>query len=174
MGRAAAWRDEIRESATALLSARASREVEILPTCARQGIGAITYGPLASGKLAGRYRPGATPEQGSRMDPWLSHDMPAGAQWVTAMTTDRNYAIADAVAQIALDLNTTPAAVAIAWLTQGRGINAVIIGPRDRKQLHANLAGLHTALPVEVTNQLTEISAPPNHPVTGVPIALPA
>lgn len=149
-------------------------EAEILPTCAQRGIGAITYGPLASGILAGRYRPGVAPEPGSRMHQWLSYDMPAAAQWVTAMTTDRNYAIADTVAQIAADLDTTSAAVAIAWIAQRCGINAVILGPRNREQLHFNLAGLRTELPVEAIERLTEISAPTNHPVTGVPIAVPA
>lgn len=149
-------------------------EAEILPTCAQQGIGAITYGPLASGMLAGRYRPGVTPERGSRMDQWLSYNMPAAAQWVTAMTTERNYGIADAVAQSAEGLDTTPAAVAIAWLAQRSGINAVILGPRNREQLLANLAGLQTDLPGEVIDRLTGVSAPTNHPVTGVPIAIPA
>ncbi len=35
-------------------------EAEILPACRQLGLGAITYGPLASGLLSGRYR-GATP-----------------------------------------------------------------------------------------------------------------
>lgn len=119
-------------------------EAEILPTYAQQGIGAITYGPLASGMLAGRYRPGVAPEPGSRMDQWLSYDMPAAAQWVTTLTTKRNHAIAATVAQLADDLDTSSAAVAIASLTQRPGINAVILGPRNREQLNTNLTGLQT------------------------------
>lgn len=174
MGRAESRRDRIREPAAHYSLLEREIEAEILPTCAQRGIGAITYGPLASGILAGRYRPGVAPEPGSRMHQWLSYDMPAAAQWVTAMTTDRNYAIADTVAQIAADLDTTSAAVAIAWIAQRCRINAVTLGPRNREQLHFNLAGLRTELPVEVIERLTEISAPTNHPVTGVPIAMPA
>ena len=44
------------------------REIEsdLLPLCADQGIGVITYSPLAAGFLTGKYRPGQKVPKGTR------------------------------------------------------------------------------------------------------------
>src|SRR5262245_6081881 len=42
-------------------------EAEVLPLCARDGLGFTPFSPLAGGWLAGRYRRGAPPPGGSRM-----------------------------------------------------------------------------------------------------------
>ena len=41
-------------------------ENEVLPACAHHGIGVVPYSPLARGVLTGKYKPGATPPEGSR------------------------------------------------------------------------------------------------------------
>src|SRR6266567_1996325 len=41
-------------------------EAELLPLAVDQGIGIISYNPLAGGVLTGRYQPGQEPEQGTR------------------------------------------------------------------------------------------------------------
>src|SRR5690606_23371970 len=40
-------------------------EAEILPTCARLGLGVVVYSPLAQGVLSGKYRPGQTTPSGT-------------------------------------------------------------------------------------------------------------
>lgn len=146
-------------------------EAEILPACEQLGIGVITYGPLASGLLTGRYRKGDAAEPGTRMHQWWHYDNPAAGQWVTAMTTDRNYAIVTEVTSIAAELGTTAAAVALAWLAGRRGISSVILGPRTSDQLSDNLGGTNLDLPTDSRQRLDDISAPFNAPVNGVPIA---
>lgn len=143
-------------------------EAEILPTCARHGLGILTYGPLASGVLAGRYRRGVEPEAGSRMQHWLNFPNPAAAQWARRMLEDRNFDIADQVTHAAEELETTPTAVAIAWTTRRPGISSVIIGPRTMRQLQDNLQGLALELPVDLCARLNTVSAPTNTPVTGM------
>ena len=149
-------------------------EAEILPACDRLGLGAITYGPLASGMLAGRYRYGITPEPGTRMDQWLHYDNPAAARWAGAIMTERNFTIVDAVAEVAAELDTTPAAAAISWVSGRPGVSSVILGPRSHDQLRANLAGLDLQLPAPQREHLDAASAPANRPVTGVPIEISA
>ena len=143
-------------------------EAEILPTCARLGLGTLTYGPLASGLLAGRYQRGGTPEPGSRMRHWLNFPHPAAARWATALLSDRNFDIADQVARTAAELGTTATAVAIAWTARRPGITSVILGPRTVEQLHDNLAGLTVTLPAEALTALDTVSAPTNRPTTGM------
>src|SRR5260370_6732500 len=41
-------------------------EAELLPLAIDQGIGVISYNPLAGGLLTGRYQPGQAPSEGTR------------------------------------------------------------------------------------------------------------
>ncbi len=90
------------------------------------------------------------------------------------MTTERNYAIAAAVDEIAVELDTAAAAVAIAWIVGRPGISSVILGPRTLDQLNSNLDGVGLTLPDAARARLDDASAPPNAPVNGVPIAIAA
>jgi len=146
-------------------------EAEILPACARHGLGTLTYGPLAGGVLAGRYRRGTHPEAGSRLHQWLEFN-PTAARWATTLLHDRSFDIADDVEAVADHLATTSSAVAVAWALQRPGITSVILGPRTVDQLTDNLAGLALVLPAGLTARLDAISAPPNRPVTGLPVTL--
>jgi aryl-alcohol dehydrogenase-like predicted oxidoreductase len=148
-------------------------EAEILPTCARHGLGTLTYGPLASGVLAGRYRRGVDPEPGTRMHQWLNFPYPIAAQWANTMMRDHNFDIADEVIQAAKALDTTPTAVAIAWTVRRPGISSVIIGPRTIDQLQDNLTGVTLELPTDLSTHLDSISTPANTPVTGMPVTPP-
>lgn len=148
-------------------------EAEILPVCASHGLGAITYGPLAGGVLAGRYRRDVEPESGTRMSNWLNFPHPAAREWAGAILQERSFDIAEAVADVAQQLDVTAAAVAIAWTVRRPGVTAVILGPSALTQLQDNLAGFTLELPRDAHSQLEAISQPPNHPVTGMPIGSP-
>ncbi|HVB48117.1 MAG TPA: aldo/keto reductase, partial [Burkholderiales bacterium] len=41
-------------------------ELELLPACVQNGLGVVSYSPLARGVLSGKYAPGAAPPEGSR------------------------------------------------------------------------------------------------------------
>ena len=142
-------------------------EAEILPACARHGLGTLTYSPLAGGVLAGRYRRGAEPEAGSRIDRWRRFPDPRAAAWADMLLSERNFAIADEVGRAARELGTTPAAVAIAWVADRPGVTSVILGPRSVEQLERNLAGIALDLPHEIAERLDAVSAPTNRPVNG-------
>jgi aryl-alcohol dehydrogenase-like predicted oxidoreductase len=71
------------------------------------------------------------------------------------------------VAQLAAALDTTPAAVALAWVRDRPGISSVVIGPRTIAQLTQNLAGFQLELPAEMRLRLDAISGPAPAPVTG-------
>jgi aryl-alcohol dehydrogenase-like predicted oxidoreductase len=86
-------------------------EAEILPVCARHGLGALTYSPLGSGILVGRYRRSAPPDPGTRLDQWAAMPSPMARAWVADLLRDRHFDIADEVAKVATELDTTPAAV---------------------------------------------------------------
>jgi aryl-alcohol dehydrogenase-like predicted oxidoreductase len=136
-------------------------EAEILPVSARHGLGVLVWGPLGGGILAGRYQRGGEPDPATRMGRLLASDQPGARAWAQSNLTDRNLAIAEAVADVAGKLDATPAAVALAWVRSRPGITSVIIGPRTMSQYVENLAGFTLELPEESRALLDEVSEPP-------------
>ena len=66
----------------------------------------------------------------------------------------------DAVATVADDLGTTPAAVSLAWLRTREGTVVPILGARRLDQLQANVTGLDATLATEHVRTLDEVSTP--------------
>jgi diketogulonate reductase-like aldo/keto reductase len=58
-------------------------------------------------------------------------------------------------------LDTTPAAVAIAWLLAKPWVSSVILGARSPEQLSETLAAAELRLPDAAERRLDELSAPP-------------
>ncbi|HEV2782911.1 MAG TPA: aldo/keto reductase [Actinophytocola sp.] len=142
-------------------------EAEIIPACARHGLGTIVYSPLAGGILADRYRRGAEPAPGTRLSRVMATGRPGAREWAHEQLSERNLGLAAEVGRVARELGTTPAAVALAWVRARPGVTSVIIGPRTVTQLRQNLAALELDLPAEITARLDEISGPAPTPVTG-------
>ena len=74
--------------------------------------------------------------------------------------TDQNWRTLDAVETVAKRRETTPAAVALAWLLARPEVSTVIIGARTVQQLQDNLSALSIKLTAEDVKQLDEVSQP--------------
>ncbi|KAA2261932.1 aldo/keto reductase [Solihabitans fulvus] len=144
-------------------------EAEIVPTAQRHGLGLMTWSPLGSGVLTGRYKENVTPEPESRMGRLLASPAPQANRWARELLTERNLRIAEEAGKVAAELGTTTAAVALAWVRDRPGVSSVIVGPRTLEQLEQNLAGLDLDLPKELAARLDEVSQPENGPVNGLP-----
>jgi aryl-alcohol dehydrogenase-like predicted oxidoreductase len=95
--------------------------------------------------------------------------MPAARSWAEGMLSERNLRIAAEAADLAADLGTSPASVALAWAARQPGVTAVIAGPRTLSQLRDNLAGLSLTLPPDALARLSDISRPASsEPVNGM------
>jgi diketogulonate reductase-like aldo/keto reductase len=70
--------------------------------------------------------------------------------------TEKEFAILDLLKCIADELDTTVAAVALAWVQSRPGVSSTIIGARQMEQLDTNLAALDVALS---TNQIASLDA---------------
>ena len=125
-------------------------ENDILPTCVRHGLGTLTFSPLGGGILTGKYRRGEAVQDGSRFA--------RSAQSRELVMKDRNFAIVDALCEVAAALGETPSAVAIAWCVARDHINSVVIGPRTMEQFRDNIAGFELTLPPEAIAQLNAAS----------------
>jgi aryl-alcohol dehydrogenase-like predicted oxidoreductase len=140
-------------------------EAEIVPVCARHGLGVLAWSPLGGGILAGRYLRGVQPD--TRMGRLIASKAPGTRQWVGDQLSERSLTIAAVVAEAARSLDTSSAAVALAWVRERAGITSVLIGPRTLAQYEENLAGFGLCLPEEWVARLDQVSGPAPLPVTG-------
>ena len=127
-------------------------ERELIPAARTFSLGLMVWSPLARGFLSGKYRKGQPPPPGTRLEAWKE-------SW--AMTaTDQNWRTLDAVEAVAKRRESTPAAVALAWLLARPEVSTVIIGARTVQQLQDNLRALSVKLTGEDVKQLDEVSQP--------------
>ena len=125
-------------------------ENEVLPTCARHGLGAMVYSPLGGGILTGKYRQGDEPPADSRAT--------RGGAWPRMLQDPDRLAIAAEVVALSDEIGLTPIQVAIAWVRARPGVTSVIIGPRTFEQYEQNMAGFEVTLDDDVVERLDAIS----------------
>jgi len=113
-------------------------EDELVPACVEEGVGIISFNPLAGGMLTGRYQPGQDVEAGSRFA--LSGMSRAGDLYQTRYWQAATF---DAVEQYrawcsarSYNMVTT----AVRWVTQQLGITSAILGASRPGQLDDSLA----------------------------------
>ena len=124
-------------------------EGDLIPMARELGLGVTPWSPLRSGILTGKYtRANRNQQKADR------------GEWVTSALNDRAYDIVDAVVQIANEIGSTPARVALRWLSSQPGVTSPIIGVRNVKQLDDNLAALELSLTPKQIERLSQISAP--------------
>jgi len=124
-------------------------EGELIPMAQELGLGVTPWSPLRGGVLTGKY----TRENAADVEPGR------GAR-VKASLNERTFGIIDELVRIAGELETNPAAVALAWVQARPGVDSTIIGARTMEQLESNLAGLAVTLDVGQVAALDAASTP--------------
>ncbi|HEV3112943.1 MAG TPA: aldo/keto reductase [Candidatus Binataceae bacterium] len=124
-------------------------EGELIPMARELGLGVTPYGALASGVLSGKY----TRANAAQAEPRR------GAM-VTGALTEKTFHLIDIVNNVARQLETTPARVALAWVNSRPGVASTIIGARTMEQLEENLGALDLRLSPEHEAALGEASRP--------------
>lgn len=122
-------------------------EAEILPTVRRLNIGFVAYSPLGRGFLSGaiRSRSDLGPGDWRLENPRFTEEAIA-----------KNSLLADVVAEIAKEMDATPAQVALAWLLS-RGV-AAIPGTRRIERLEENWASQDVTLRKEHLDRLESLA----------------
>ncbi|WP_055566059.1 aldo/keto reductase [Streptomyces atriruber] len=130
-------------------------EKRVLPVAERLGMGVLTWSPLASGFLTGRYRKGQDLDLTSGR-PTLH---PGRFDPSAPLTAAKLEAVEQFVA-VAEELGCTLPELAIAFPLAHPAVTSVIIGPRTMEQLHATLKGASVALDDATLDRLDEIVPP--------------
>jgi len=125
-------------------------ESELVPMARALGLGVTPWGPLRGGALSGKYtRENASRQRADR------------GERVTAYLNERTFTIVDELRRISQELETSPAAVALAWVRSRPGVSSIIIGARRLDQLDQNVASLDVVLTEHQIATLNRLSEPP-------------
>ena len=124
-------------------------EGELIPMAQELGLGVTPWSPLRGGVLTGKY----TREN-------VKDAKPGRGERVTAYLDERTFGIIDELVRIAGEVDTTPAAVALAWVQTKPEVDSTIIGARTMEQLEQDLAGLAVTLDDRQVEALDQVSTP--------------
>ena len=127
------------------------REEGILEQAAENGVGFISFSPLAQGLLTDRYLHGIPADSRMAHDPrFLQRDM------LTPQVLSRIKSLNELAAQRGEPLS----AMSLSWILQQKEVTSVIIGASSPAQLNSNLVALRSpAFSDEELTRITEILA---------------
>ena len=134
-------------------------EADVLPTCARYGMGVIPWSPLAGGWLSGKWRKGSDnlgSHRATRMPARYDLAVPGNQQKLDA---------ADALGALADDAGLPLPHLAVAWTLRNPAVTSAIIGPRTMEQLTSQLGAADVTLTDDVLDRIDEV-VPPGHNFT--------
>jgi aryl-alcohol dehydrogenase-like predicted oxidoreductase len=130
---------------------RRGPERDVLPVCAREGLGFTPFGPLGGGWLTGKYRQGAAYPPGSRMtqrpEPYAD------------LVTEKTFRGLERFQATAAERGVESATLAVAWVLSHPQVTAVVVGPRRPEHLDQALAALELPLAPEERDELAELFA---------------
>lgn len=126
-------------------------ERDVLPTCARHGIGVLVWSPLAGGWLTGKYRRGLAAPAGSRAVTNPDH--------FDADNDDKLSAV-ERLAAVADEAGLSLTQMSLAWATEHPAVSAALIGPRTEAQLEELLSAADDVLDGETLDAIDEIVSP--------------
>ncbi|MBX6395833.1 MAG: aldo/keto reductase, partial [Alicyclobacillaceae bacterium] len=126
-------------------------EPEIIPLCAREGIGQVVFSPLAQGVLTGKYRPGAEPPAGSRAA------NPQVQKFIHRYLRQEILEKVQRLEQVARRLDLTLAQLALAWVLRLPEVSSALIGASKPEQIEENVKAVGVVLPEEVLTEIDEI-----------------
>ena len=130
------------------LYSRADFENNLEQYCLKEKIGVINYYSLASGFLSGKYRSEKDLGKSTRGGKTQSYLNPRGLR------------ILDALDAVAERYDSTPAAVALAWLIARPSITAPIASATTLEQMDALIAATRLSLDAAAIARLDQASAP--------------
>jgi len=131
-------------------------EADVLPTCARYGMGVIPWSPLSGGWLSGRWRKDAEPQaptSAARQRLVERYDLSLPAN-------QRKLEATEALAQLAEEVGIPLIEMAVAFVIRHPAVTVAIIGPRTMEQLESQLPAAERELPADVLDRIDQIVAP--------------
>jgi aryl-alcohol dehydrogenase-like predicted oxidoreductase len=129
-------------------------EADVLPTCRRHGMGVLTFSPLASGWLSGKWRKGAARPASNRAERTPQRfdlSLPQNQRKLDAV---------ESLAVLAEEAGLTLVHLAIAFVINHPAVTSAIIGPRTMEQLESQLGASEVKLDAAMLDRIDAIVPP--------------
>jgi aryl-alcohol dehydrogenase-like predicted oxidoreductase len=126
---------------------------DLIRWCGEQGVGVVSYGPLAYGLLTGA----VTAQTTFASDDWRSRPQDEGP----FADLEGSLAIVERLRAVAERLGCTPAQLALAWNVHQPGVTAAIAGSRNAEHTRSNAAAGDLELDGATLAELDQILGSP-------------
>jgi L-glyceraldehyde 3-phosphate reductase len=110
-------------------------ERDLVPQCARHGIGLIPFCPLASGLLTDKYLGGNIPAHSRAAEKW-------GEEWVRKNLSEERMAALTELNEMAGRRGQTLAQMSLAWILRLPEVTSALIGASSLDQIKENVKAL--------------------------------
>ena len=127
-------------------------EAEMVPLCRDQGLGLVSYSPIAGGFLAGKYERDGPIPKGTRFD--------LAADWRDSFFHRRNFALIERLRGISEQEGRSLVDLALAWALTQPDITSVLTGGRKPEHIDQAFEALEKGLSPELRDQLDQASDP--------------
>jgi 1-deoxyxylulose-5-phosphate synthase len=119
-------------------------ENEIVPLCLGEGVGLVTYNPLAGGFLTGRYSPGQSPQEGTRFRLFQAGKLYQQRYW-----HETHFEAVEHLKAFFAARNRPLSQVALAWVLAQPAVTSAILGASRPAQLDESLPAIDVKLDAE-------------------------
>ncbi len=127
-------------------------EREVYPISQAEGVGQVTFSPLAHGVLSGKYKPGQPPPGGTR-----AADPTQNAIMMDLYFKDDILERVQRLAKLAGELGATASQLALAWILTNPAISSIILGITKMSQLEDNLKAVELKIPEEALAEIDRL-----------------
>jgi aryl-alcohol dehydrogenase (NADP+) len=128
-------------------------EREMLPFCGEEGVGVISYNPIAGGLLSGKHHRGASPPEGTRFTLGNAAQMYQSRYW-----HDREFDTVDQLLPLAKEAGVSLVTLSVAWVLANKAITAPIIGASRPDQLAPSLEAAEFVLEDDLKRRIDELT----------------
>ena len=144
-------------------------EPEILPWCAANGVGFMSYGTLGFGLLTGAF----SADTSFGDDDWRGDGSAFGLPLFEPAPFRDRLRVGARLAELAAQHGRTLAQLAIAWVLDHAPVTVALVGMRDERELRENIGAAGWKLSDEIRAQVDRIFAAENVPTyAGTPVTV--
>jgi aryl-alcohol dehydrogenase-like predicted oxidoreductase len=134
---------------------RRQLECDVLPTCAREGLGQVVFSPLGQGVLSGKYSDGERPEDSRAADGKRN-------LFMDAYLAPEEIAKVDRLKPLAAEMRISLPQLALAWCLRQPGVASAIVGATKTWQLEEDVAASGVRLSDDILARIDEIFPAPS------------
>jgi len=127
-------------------------EREVIPVCAREGLGQVVWSPLAQGVLTGKYAGGAAPAGTRAADTERSSFMQRFLRPEILSRVEQLRPFAD-------ELGVSLAQLALAWCLRQPNVSSVIVGATSVRQIEENAKASGVRIAPEMAEKIDALFA---------------